>query len=89
MKTLMTSALIAGCVLVAGCVSKPADDATAQAMADSKGEVAQEKAEPSKMLGSRIPRKSTDRSVRQIGAQDYRDDNQIKSMANEIGRPGQ
>ena len=89
MKTLMTSALIAGCMLVAGCVSKPSNDATAQAMAASKGELAHAKSERSTMVGSRIPRKTTDHSVKQIGNQDYRDDNQIKSLGNEIARPGQ
>ena len=89
MNTLMTSVLLAGCVFMAGCASRSTDDATAQVMAESKDQVAQQKAQPSTMVGSRIPRKSTDRSIRQIGAQDYRDDNQIKSMANEIARPGQ
>ena len=90
MKTLMTSALIAGVALVAGCAARPASDATARAMADSKGDVAQVKTERGSILGSRIPRKTTDRSVKQIGNQEYRDDNQVKSIANDPAfRPGQ
>ncbi|HEY1043547.1 MAG TPA: hypothetical protein VGE60_06755 [Telluria sp.] len=86
MKTLTCSATIAATLLLGACTSTPAPapEAAQPASATAPVAIAQ-----NTMTGSRIPRKSTDRTLKAVGNQDYRDDNPVKSMGNEISRPVQ
>ena len=86
MKHLNRSVTIAAALLLAACTSAPAPAPEATQLASAS---TPESTEPGVLTGSRIPRKSTDRTVKAVGNQDYRTDNQIKSLGNEIGRPTQ
>ena len=86
MKLISFSATIAASALLSGC-SAPAPQTPPDGQLAPVGNVAATATDT--MTGSRIPRKSTDRTVKTIGSQDYRTDNPVKSMGNEIARPTQ
>lgn len=86
MKLIGFSAFIVASALLSGCSTTPPGTPPAPQLA-SAGNVTATPADT--MTGSRIPRKSTDRTVKAVGSQDYRSDNPVKSMGNEISRPTQ
>jgi hypothetical protein len=76
-------AALAALLLTAACASPDKAAVAAPATATSVGKAADADAAP--LTGSRLARRSSDRSVRSTDNQTFRDENQIRSLGNEVG----
>jgi hypothetical protein len=79
-------ATFAAAAWMAGCAAEPTTVASATAAGGDATKPAAQKVEP--LTGSRIARPGTDRIVRGISNQGFRDDVQIRSLGNEVGIRG-
>lgn len=78
MNKLIVAAAWVGAVVTSGC-------ANVEVPANTAKVVAQTKMDEDKLTGSRINRTTTDRNVRGIGNATFKQDNEIRSIANEPG----
>lgn len=78
MNKLIAVAVCIGAVITTGCASVEVPANTAKI-------VAQTKVDDDKMTGSRINRTATDRNVKGVGNSTFKQDNEIRSIANEPG----
>ncbi|MDP2004202.1 MAG: hypothetical protein Q8K45_00860 [Rubrivivax sp.] len=86
MSKLLATLALAGTVLVTGCATPPtADPAAAPGTAVNAAGAATTEAP---LIGSRLAKRNTDRAVRSIDNQTFKQDTEIRGRGNDLGMQG-